>query len=419
MNSGAFGDITNKDKNGKPRRAGGKTAVVRLGELIEQIRGVSYQPADLRTSEDKDGVMLLRANNIQDGKIVLNDVLYVSIDKVNEKQYLRKGDILVCTSSGSRDLVGKAAFVADDMPCVFGAFCKVVRPKADYPKYIGYFFQSPSYRQKISDASAGANINNIRNEHIDDLTINIPPLDEQRKITALLDKISELAAKRRLQLDKLDELVKSRFVEMFGDPILNPKHWLVCDLGEYITFLTSGSRGWAKHFRDEGKYFITIKNVKNCHITLDNVQYVIPPDNAEAKRTKVKEGDLLISITADLGRTGVVTKEIADYGGYINQHLTCIRLNRDYVHPVYVAYFMESEAGKRQFQEKNQTGVKAGLNFNSINSLKFMLPPLNLQNEFIIFEKAVEETKSSIRRSLAALETLKKSKMQEFFGGAG
>ena len=202
---------------------------------------------------------------------------------------------------------------------------------------------------------------------------------------------------------------------MFGDPMLNSKHWLVCDLGKYITFLTSGSRGWAKYFSNEGKYFITIKNVKNCHITLDDVQYIVPPDNAEARRTKVKEGDLLISITADLGRTGIVTKEIADYGGYINQHLTCIRLNRDYVHPVYIAYFMESEAGRHQFQAKNQVGVKAGLNFKSISSLKFLLPPLNLQKEFIIFVEAVEKAKSTIQRSLSALETLKKSLMQEYF----
>ena len=261
----------------------------------------------------------------------------------------------------------------------------------------------------------GATIPHIYFKDYKNENLNLPPLDEQRKIAAVLDKISDLTAKRSRQLDKLDELVKSRFVEMFGDPMLNSKHWLVCDLGKYITFLTSGSRGWAKYFSNEGKYFITIKNVKNCHITLDDVQYIVPPDNAEARRTKVKEGDLLISITADLGRTGIVTKEIADYGGYINQHLTCIRLNRDYVHPVYIAYFMESEAGRHQFQAKNQVGVKAGLNFKSISSLKFLLPPLNLQKEFIIFVEAVEKAKSTIQRSLSALETLKKSLMQEYF----
>lgn len=111
-----------------------------MGEIVEQIRGVSYKPEDLRDNLDVNSVILLRANNIQDGKIVLDDLVYVSKDKVNEIQYLKKGDILVCASSGSKDLVGKAAFVDKNILMVFGAFCKVVRPKAEYSKYIGHFF---------------------------------------------------------------------------------------------------------------------------------------------------------------------------------------------------------------------------------------------------------------------------------------
>ena len=107
----------------------------------------------------------------------------------------------------------------------------------------------------------------------------------------------------------------------------------------------------------------------------------------------MQEGDLLISITADLGRTGVVSKEIADYGGYINQHLTCIRLNQSAVRPLYVAYYMESDAGKRQFQAKNQSAVKAGLNFNSINSLRIMVPPVELQDAFICFIAQIDKSK--------------------------
>ena len=203
---------------------------------------------------------------------------------------------------------------------------------------------------------------------------------------------------------------------MFGDPVENTKKWPICKLSQYINFLTSGSRGWAKYFTDKGEYFITIKNVKNYRVSLNDVQYVVPPKNAEAKRTKVQEGDLLISITADLGRTGVVTKEIADYGGYINQHLTCIRLNQAAVRPLYVAYYMESEAGKSQFQSKNQSAVKAGLNFNSINSLKLMISPVDLQDTFIAFVEQTDKSKFDLKQSLEKLETLKKSLMQQYFG---
>ena len=170
---------------------------------------------------------------------------------------------------------------------------------------------------------------------------------------------------------------------MFGDPVHNTKRLPVRQLSEYILFLTSGSRGWAKYHADSGEWFITIKNVKDCKITLDGVQCINAPHNAEADRTRLKEGDLLISITADLGRTGVVTKEIADHGAYINQHLTCIRIDRTVLNPLYVAYFMESSAGKKQFYEKNLSSVKAGLNFDSIRTLHILLPSMADRNRQI------------------------------------
>ena len=204
---------------------------------------------------------------------------------------------------------------------------------------------------------------------------------------------------------------------MFGDPVLNPNNYPVHQLSDYIEFLTSGSRGWAQYCVDDGaEWFITIKNVKDCRISVENIQPISVPDNAEARRTRVQEGDLLISITADLGRTGVVTKEIAEHGAYINQHLTCIRLNRGFLEPLYVAYFMESEAGKEQFASKNQSAVKAGLNFNSINTLRLLVPPKTKQKEFIDFASQIDKSKSVIRRSLAETQTLFDSLMQQYFG---
>ena len=219
-------------------------------------------------------------------------------------------------------------------------------------------------------------------------------LDKQIEIVNQINKIITIRNLRQQELLKLEELIKARFIEMFGDPKDNPNHYPVCRLSEYIDFLTSGSRGWAQYCTNDGtEWFITIRNVKDCHISVDNMQLINAPNNAEAKRTKVKEGDLLISITADLGRTGVVTKEIAEHGAYINQHLTCIRLNQDVLNPLYVAYFMESPAGKEQFESKNQSAVKAGLNFSSINSLRLVVPPKDRQNAFVDFVQQVNKSK--------------------------
>ena len=243
------------------------------------------------------------------------------------------------------------------------------------------------------------------------------PITEQEKIVSELSKIQSIISVRQQELQKLDELVKARFVEMFGNPEINPNNYPVCQLSDFIVFLTSGSRGWAQYCANDGtEWFITIKNVKDCHIETDNMQPINAPDNAEAKRTRVQEGDLLISITADLGRTGVVTKEIAEHGAYINQHLTCIRLKQDVLNPLYVAYFMESPAGKEQFESKNQSAVKAGLNFNSINSLRLMVPPLEEQNAFVNFVEQVDKSKVAVQKALDEAQLLFDSLMQKYFG---
>lgn len=258
------------------------------------------------------------------------------------------------------------------------------------PEYLYYLLRAKDWSKETNKAVMGATLNKAT---LSTIKIQLHEYDNQLEIVNMLNRVSSSIDFRKQQLTKLDELIKARFVEMFGDPKLNPYRFPCNSLSTYITFLTSGSRGWSQYFTNSGEYFITIKNVKNCKITLQDVQYVAPPDNAEAKRTKVQKNDLLISITADLGRTGVVTEEIANHGAYINQHLTCIRLKDEQVNPLYVAYYMESDAGKEQFTAKNQSAVKAGLNFNAINSLKLMAPPLSLQNQFAAFVAEVDKSK--------------------------
>ena len=271
--------------------------------------------------------------------------------------------------------------------------------------------------EELRKLSIGGVIKYIKLGNLTDALIELPEINNQKAVVNILNKAKCVLTYRQQQLQKLDELVKARFVEMFGDPKINPNNYPVCQLSNFIVFLTSGSRGWAQYCADDGtEWFITIKNVKDCHIETDNMQPINAPDNAEAKRTRVQEGDLLISITADLGRTGVVTKEIAEHGAYINQHLTCIRLKQDVLNPLYVAYFMESPAGKEQFESKNQSAVKAGLNFNSINSLRLMVPPLDDQNAFVDFIKQTDKSKVAVQKALDEAQLLFDSLMQKYFG---
>lgn len=349
-------------------------------------------------------------------KITHTEILLAKDAPSRARQLVEHGDVIVSLVRPNLNAIAVVEKQSADLQVASTGYCVLRCNQAIYNRYLFNFCQSEIFIDKMTAQATGASYPAVSNTIVKNCEIPLPEWNRQKRIADTLDKIAALISLRKQQLTKLDELVKARFVEMFGDAKLNPNGFPCCSLSEYIVFLTSGSRGWSQYFTDSGEYFITIKNVKNCKITLQDVQYVTPPDNAEAKRTRVQENDLLISITADLGRTGVVTKKIAEHGAYINQHLTCIRLKQDKVNPLYVAYYMESDAGKEQFVAKNQSAVKAGLNFNAINSLKLMVPPLSLQNDFAAFVERVDQQKQTVQQSLEKLELMKKALMQEYFG---
>lgn len=387
---------------------------MRLGDVIEQIRGVSYKPSDLHDNLSDDSVVLLRANNIQDGKIVLDDVVYVSKSKVNESQFLRQGDILVCTSSGSKELVGKAAFIDDDLPMVFGAFCKVVRPNIECCKYMGYFFQSPYYRKHISEASAGANINNLRNEHIADLHFPLPPLEEQRKIAAVLDKVSDLIAKRRTQLDKLDELVKARFVEMFGT-LSHPSQKFKYDiLKNLCRKITDGKHGGCTPQLGSGRYFVGAREIFD-----DSVHYETAPEIAidefekDYKRCNLEIGDLLIVNTgATIGKSAIAC-DCRTQHTLLQKSVALLKVKSELINPVFLKYCYRVN---ETMYKVESASAQPNLLLSKINTTSIYVPPMALQNQFAAFVEQTEKSKTTISHSLQKLETLKKALMQEYFG---
>ena len=155
----------------------------RLGNYIEQVRGVSYKPRDLRESAD-NAYVLLRANNISGDRLNQDEVQYIAKNKVSEKQLIVDGDILMCASSGSLEHVGKTALCTPDyFGMTFGAFCKLLRPCGKITsRYLSIYFRTDEYRRVISDLACGSNINNLRNEHIDDLSIPVPTEEQELQI---------------------------------------------------------------------------------------------------------------------------------------------------------------------------------------------------------------------------------------------
>ena len=188
-------------------------SIMKIKDLTEQIRGVSYKPSDVVTSDI--GLPILRANNIQDNSLSFDDLVFIKSEKVSKKQLLQNGDIVICASSGSKELVGKAGVFSNKDMYSFGAFCKAVRIKqidGINSNYVRLYFSSKYYRECIAMSSKGSNINNIKTENIEELDINIPSVEEQNTAVSLLNALISAIEYKKLELSSLDELVKSRFI---------------------------------------------------------------------------------------------------------------------------------------------------------------------------------------------------------------
>lgn len=395
---------------------------IKVKSLAKQIRGVSYKPEDLHTSLDDNSVVLLRANNIDEGKINFDDVVYVDKRKVSKEQYLKAGDVLICASSGSKQLVGKAASVNFNSPCTFGAFCKVVRPNKEMADYLGTYFQSGVYRRKISEVALGANINNIRNEHIDLLELPKYNSDTAKKIVETIKIVQSIIDNRKYELCKLDNLIKARFVEMFGEPIANPMNWPIKRLKELSTLITNGNtpKGGSENYVESGIIFLRSQNVWRNRIELDDVAYIDEETHRSMRKSSLRHKDILITKTgrintenSSLGRAALFLG--ADDSANINGHVYLVRLNGTIV-PEFVVTILTGEAYKRYIRKVCVGGIdKRQINVDQVEDFPIIIPPYEQQEQFAAFVTQVDKSIVEVQRSLDETQKLFDSLMQQYF----
>jgi type I restriction enzyme S subunit len=281
-----------------------------------------------------------------------------------------------------------------------------------HPDFLYYYLMYK--KSEIEDLANKAVVAILNNERLKEFLIPLPPLATQKRIADILDTADALRRKDQELLTKYDQLAQAIFIDMFGDPVKNEKGWEVKKLGDCIDFMTSGSRGWAQYYSDEGEIFLRINNVGYNQMKLNDLVYVKAPNSAEAKRTLVSPNDMLLSITADLGRTCIIPEGFPK--SYINQHLAILRFQKEY-QPKFISQLLASEYGKLQFMKLNKGGVKAGLNFDDIKSIEFLNPKISLQKKYIeIIDELQKQVKNKIECNSHST-SLFSSLIQQAFNG--
>ena len=366
---------------------------IMVSEIAKQIRGVSYKPENLHDTLDSNAVVLLRANNIDDGKINFDDVVYIDKSKVSQEQYLQKGDILACASSGSKQLVGKAASVDFDGECTFGAFCKVVRPIPEMADYLGAYFQSSIYRNKMSEVAIGVNINNIRNEHIAALDVPIRTPAENAKVVQIINLLQVVIDHRKIELQKLDDLVKARFVEMFGDCLANPKGWKTVCL-EDIAEVGSSKRVFVEELKKDGIPFYRGTEIG----ALAEGKQIIPElfitdthyaELVEATGTPQK-GDLLMPSICPDGRIWLVDTDKPFY--FKDGRVLWVHAIANNYNPVFLLYTLKDRIVTDYSSIASGTTF-AELKIFALKKCRVFDVPVRMQNRFDAFVAQVDKSK--------------------------
>jgi type I restriction enzyme, S subunit len=396
------------------------STTVPVSALAEQVRGVTYGRDDASPSPLPGYLPVLRAGNITEDGLTFDDLVFVPSERISQKQRVRQNDVVIAASSGSLDVVGKAARALTDYEGGFGAFCKVLRPGPDVdPAYFAHFFRTQHYRQKVSALAAGVNINNLRNEHLDQLQIPLPPRPEQRRIAQILDKVDTLRVKRRAALAQLDALAHSIFLDMFGDPATNPKRWPCVTIESLAIKFSDGPFGSnlkSEHYADDGVRVVRLQNIGVGRF-IDADRAFISNEHFEVLRKhECLPGDVLVGTLGDPNLRACIQP---DWLPKALNKADCILLRPDLsvAHPQYVCALLNCPSTLDMAQGLILGQTRSRISMGRLRGLIVPNPPVELQHEFARRIGAVDNARQMLIRSAATLDELSDSLKTRAFQG--
>lgn len=392
---------------------------VRVCELAEQLRGVSYDKGEVSATSRSGYLPVLRAGNITENGLEFDDLVFVPEKRISAKQKIRQNDVIIAASSGSLDVVGKAARALEDFEGGFGAFCKVLRPGPNVdPSYFAHFFRTRLYRKRVSSLAAGVNIINLRNTHLDELKIPIPSPNEQRRLAGILDRIDMLQAKRRAALTTLEILSQSIFLDLFGDPTTNPKGWPITRVSAVATQIrgVTYSKGEASKEPKAGYLpILRAGNIKAGDVVMDDLVFV--PEGRVAEEQLLRCNDVLIATSSgSLDVVGKAARVECDMPVGFGAFCKVLRPKRK-VDPTFFAAFFNTRYYRRRVSE-----LAAGININNLriehlDNFQLPKPPITLQRSFAATVEATVAYRASNMDSLSQLNALFESLQYRAFRG--
>lgn len=337
------------------------------------------------------------------------------MDYVDE--YIFDEEILcVAEDGGSWGYKEKCSYIVNEK-CWVNNHAHVLKAKDNLNlKYLNYYLDYNDFNSKITGTTRGK----LTKSALNSIEVLLPNLTEQNKIVNLLDKAQELIDKRKAQIEYLDELVKSKFIEMFGDPVSNPRGWKKVVCKDITSKIGSGAtpKGGNLSYKEEGISLIRSMNVHNNKFVKKDLAFIDDEQAQKLNNVIVEENDVLLNITgASVARCCIVPNEFIP--ARVNQHVAIIRSKSEEILPIFLLYQFTNESYQRLLWDIATSGgaTREAITKQQIENLELIVPPIELQNQFADFVKQVDKLKFEMQESLTKLEDNFNSLMQKAFKG--
>ncbi len=371
-----------------------------------------------------EGIPFIRGNNMIDGDIDDSEMYYITPEKheILKKGHVKSGDVLITT----RGNIGQVAIVPErHEDSNINAQIVLLRADPDkiYNRYLLWVLQSRKACEQYESLQTGTALKQLPVGKLEQVKIPINDLKQQHFIADKLDKTYRIIKERNRELKLLDELIKARFVELFGDPVENPKGYRVdtlqalIDTGE-ITYHLDGNHGGdyprSEEFVSEGVPYIGANCISNGEIDFLLAKYLTVERAGKLRKGIAQNEDVLFAHNATVGPTVVL--HTTEPKVILSTSLTAYRCNKERILPEYLATYMKSDGFVMQYSSEMKQTTRNQVPITAQKKYLFLIPPIEEQKAFSQFVKQVDKSKVAVEKALDETQTLFDSLMQDYFG---
>ena len=382
--------------------------MAKLGEVCTIVSG-STPKTSVTSYWDGNIKWITPAELNEDTFYIMDSVRHIT-EEGKEKtglSYLPTGTVIL----SSRAPIGKTAIAGCEMCCNQG-FKNLICSDAVYNEYLYFFLKSKT--DYLNSLGRGATFKEISKSIVENIEIPLPEVNQQKEIAEKFKKLERLISLRKQQLAKLDELVKARFVEMFGTFPANPFRWSIGKIQDVVSDVRYGS---SRPAVEGGKYpYLRMNNITySGELDLRDTKRIDIPDS-ELDKCTVRRGDVLFNRTNSkelVGKTCVYNRdELMVLAGFVIR----VRIN-ERIRPEVLSAFLNMDFSKRMLIGMCKTAIgQANINAKELQNIDLYIPPIELQDQFVTLKNKIDQQKQTVQQSLEKLELLKKALMQEYFG---